>query len=778
MGRAYMFEMHRALSSGIVMSDRKAVSGHQGVISRLGICALALLGIGAPLFAQTSPLPSLQFECRGDDGQATFLAQPFAIYNLMASSSPAGPWTPVTNLPSGLVNPVFGSGRFETVIETGLGSVERRFYRLQFTSQDADANGELTSTEFAAGQPATMTPALMAAVFASWDTNGDNKINQNEYRLKGQHTPPVVPGMNDWLASVNSELYYTEIGLTHSHDAAAYKTADFVKGITSPESTYLTQAGYNLYDQFIGGARIFDLLTTDRSTGNSTFFVFTHGTPPLGTWVGDRSDEVFRQLFTALANNPSEFIGFNLKPYNGLEASFKSMNMGQDFWDTPPGRVIHSYFFIGGSALQGGTPRVWGDDVFSQWGLDQTLPEEKKAMLRGKLLFYIPRFGQQNPTIPKLKDLRGKFMFADESGFGRMFINDNGCLALDHAHRSKEQLQAIVDANTNPVAKAEDQAYLDAYIADMPVWPEYRLVNYSQEKGWTTTSAFGFTYQTKDAEISEDNPWVYRFDGSGYYYYDKQRYKNRNFIDIMTTLLKKPAKWPSFIALNNSEGRNVISGLYEGHDRIWHQGGYFGDNGSPCFQDVILDGRMLAGNTTPPFRVAPPKVGTISGIYFADFVAQPTPKPPTNRGLSPAAVIVQMQPRVLANILNEVDTNGPTPQLPLVQGGSPVPLRIRIQTNIPEDRLSDTSGNSNYAVVVTPLSASLTYPPSVVNGYGSEVELTTSSFVAKPLGENELRLNIPKGNSLQQEYISIQVKDLRTNQLFGAPRIYGLPPVY
>jgi hypothetical protein len=113
-----------------------------------------------------------------------------------------------------------------------------------------------------------------------------------------------------------------------------------------------------------------------------------------------------------------------------------------------------------------------------------------------------------------------------------------------------------------------------------------------------------------------------------------------------------------------------------------------------------------------------------------------------------------------------------------VQSGSLVPLRIRIQTNIPEDHLSDTLGNSNYAVVVTPLSASLTYPPSVVNGYGSEVELTTSSFVAKPLGENELRLNIPKGNSLQQEYISIQVKDLRTNQLFGAPRIYGLPPVY
>ena len=776
MGRAYMFEMHRALSSGIVMSDRKAVSGHQGVISRLGICALALLWIGAPLFAQTSALPNLQFECRGDYGQATFLAPPFAICNLMASSSPAGPWTPVTNLPSGLVNPVFGSGRFETVIETGLGSVERRFYRLQFTSQDADANGELTSTEFAAGQPATMTPALMAAVFASWDTNGDNRINENEYRLKGQHTPRVVPGMNDWLASVNSELYYTEIGLTHSHNAAAYKAPGVVIiGIRlNLWHTYLNQAGYNLYDQFVGGVRIFDLLTSPESVADRSTFRFAHG-----SWeVGDTSDEVFRQLFTALANNPSEFIGFNLKPYNGLENDFNSNNPGNHFWDTVPGRTIHSYFFIGGSALQGGTPRVWGDDVFSQWGLDQTLPEEKKAMLRGKLLFYIPRFGQQYPTIPKLKDLRGKFMLADESGFGRMFIKDNGCLALDHAHRSKEQLQAIVDANTNPVAKAEDQAYLDAYIADMPVWPEYRLVNYSQEKGWTTTSAFGFTYQTKDAEISEDNPWVYRFDGSGYYYYDKQRYKNRNFIDIMTTLLKKPAKWPSFIALNNSEGRNVISGLYEGHDRIWHQGGYFGDNGSPCFQDVILDGRMLAGNTTPPFRVAPPKVGTISGIYFADFVAQPTPKPPTNRGLSPAAVIVQMQPRVLANILNEVDTNGPTPQLPLVQGGSPVPLRIRIQTNIPEDRLSDTSGNSNYAVVVTPLSASLTYPPSVVNGYGSEVELTTSSFVAKPLGENELRLNIPKGNSLQQEYISIQVKDLRTNQLFGAPRIYGLPPVY
>ena len=770
--------MHRALSSGIVLAIaqnvRNVLSCHQRVISRFWICALALLWIGSPLFAQTSPLPTLQFERRGDDSQATFLAEPFAIYSLMASSSPAGPWTPVTNLPSGLVNPVFGSGRFETVTETDLGSVDRRFYRLQVTSQDADANGELTSTEFAAGQPATMTPALMAAAFASWDTSGDNKINQNEYRLKGQHTPPVVPGMNDWLASVSSDLYYTEIGLTHCHNAAAYKQS---KDSWSPlpEACFLNQAGYNLYDQFIGGARIFDLLTSDESVANRTTFRFQHR-----ALVGDESNEVFRQLFTALANNPSEFIGFNLKPYNGLETDFNSNNSGTHFWDTVPGRTIHSYFFIGGHALQGGTPRVWGDDVFIQWGLDQTLPEEKKALLRGKPLFYIPRFGQQNPTIPKLKDLRGKFMFADESGFGRIFINSDGVLGNDYTHLAKARLQEIVDANPNPAAKADDQAYLAAYIADMPVWPEYRLVNYDKSTGqWTTGSAFGFTYQTKDAEFSEDNPWVYRFDWSSeYYYYYKQRFSNRNFIDIITTQMKKPAKWPSFIALNNSLFPNIASGLYEGHDRIWHQGGYSGDNGSPCFQDVILDGRMLEGNTTPPFRVAPPVVGTISGIYFTDFAAQPAPKPPVNRGLSPAAIIVQMQPRVLANILNEVDANGPTVQLRLVQGGSSVPLKIQIQTNIPGDNLSDFLGNSNYAVVVTPLSASLTYPPSVVNGYGSEVELTSSSFVAKPQGVNQLWLNIPKGNSFQQEYISIQVKDLRTNKLFGAPRIYGLPPVY
>jgi hypothetical protein len=314
----------------------------------------------------------------------------------------------------------------------------------------------------------------------------------------------------------------------------------------------------------------------------------------------------------------------------------------------------------------------------------------------------------------------------------------------------------------------------------MPIWPEYRLVNYDASTGqWTTGSAFGFTYRTRDAEIREDNPWVYRFDWSWEYYrYWKQRYSNRNFIDIINTQLKKPPKWPSFIALNNSNGANIWTGLYEGHDRIWHQGGYSGDNGSPCFQDVILDGRMLEGNTTPPFRVAPPAVGTISGIYFTDFAAQPTPKPPVNRGLSPAAIIVQMQPRVLANILNEVDANGPTVQLRLVQGGSSVPLKIQIQTNIPGDNLSDFLGNSNYAVVVTPLSASLIYPPSVVDGYGSQVELTSSSFVAKPQGANQLWLNIPKGNIFQQEYISIQVKDLRTNKLFGAPRIYGLPPVY
>ena len=768
--------MHRALSSGIVLAIaqnvRNMLSCHQRVISRFWICALALLWIGSPLFAQTSPLPTLQFERRGDDSQATFLAEPFAIYSLMASSSPAGPWAPVTNLPSGLVNPVFGSGRFETVTETGLGSMDRRFYRLQVTSQDADANGELTSTEFAAGQPATMTPALMAAAFASWDTSGDNKINQNEYRLKGQYTPPVVPGMNDWLASVNSELYYTEIGLTHSHNAAAYK----FPGVSIISQTYLNQPGYNLYDQFVGGARIFDLLTSPESVADRTTFRFAHGIME----VGDTSDEVFRQLFTALANNPSEFIGFNLKPYNGLETAFNSNNSGIRFWDTVPGRTIHSYFFIGGHALQGGTPRVWGDDVFIQWGLDQTLPEEKKALLRGKPLFYIPRFGQQNPTIPKLKDLRGKFMFADESGFGRIFINSDGVLGNDYTHLAKARLQEIVDANPNPAAKADDQAYLDAYIADMPVWPEYRLVNYDKSTGqWTTGSAFGFTYQTKDAEIREDNPWVYRFDWSSeYYYYYKQRFSNRNFIDIITTQMKKPAKWPSFIALNNSQRENIASGLYEGHDRVWHQGGYSGDDGSPCFQDVILDGRMLVGNTTPPFRVAPPVVGTISGIYFTDFAAQPAPKPPVNRGLSPAAIIVQMQPRVLANILNEVDANGPTVQLRLVQGGSSVPLKIQIQTNIPGDNLSDSSGNSNYAVVVTPLSASLTYPPSVVNGNGFQVELTSSSFVAKPQGANQLWLNIPKGNFLQQEYISIQVKDLRTNKLFGAPRIYGLPRVY
>jgi hypothetical protein len=769
-------EMQARLGSATALDRPKGVSRHQGVVSKLWNCTLALLWINAPLFAQTSSAPSLQFEHRGEDVQTTFLAQPFTIYNLMASSSLSGPWTPVTNLPFGLVNPVFGSGRFETITETGLGSADRRFYRLDVIAQDADANGGLTSTEFAAGQSSAMTPALRAAVFASWDTNGDNKLNQDEYRLKGLHTPPVVPGMNDWLASVNSELYYTELGLTHSHDAAAYK----FPGVSMISQTYLTQAGYNLYHQFVGGVRLFDLLTSPESVADRSTFRFAHGKYE----VGDTSDEAFRQLFTALANNPSEFIGFNLKPYNGLEDDFKSNNAGKHFWDTGPGKLIHSYFFIGGSALQGGTPRVWGNDVFSQWGLDQTLPEEKKALLRGKPLFYIPRFGQQNPTIPKLKDLRGKFMFADESGFGRMFIDPKGYLSLDHAHRSKEQLQAIVDANPNPVAKADDQAYLDAYIADMPAWPEYRLVDYNKDTSqWTTRSAFGFTYQTKDADISESNPWVYRFDGSDFYYYYKQRYKNRNFIDIITTQLKKPAKWPSFIALNNSLWANVATeffsqeGLYLGHDLIWHEGGYSGDNGSPCFQDVILDGRMLAGNTTPPFRVAPPKVGTITGIYFTDFAAQPTPKPPTNRGLSPAAVIVQMQPRVLATILNDVDTNGATPQLSLLQGGSPTPLRIRIQTNIPEDHLSDSLGNSNYAIVVTLLSASLTNSPSVVNGYGAEVELAGSIFVAKPQGEQELRLNVPKGNTSQQEYISIQVKDLRTNKLFGAPRIYGLPPV-
>ena len=323
--------------------------------------------------------------------------------------------------------------------------------------------------------------------------------------------------LSSWLASVDSNLYVTQVGLVSTHNSMAYKDR-WVKKIE--RGIYLNQEGTDLLAQFNGGVRVFGLKTNAAQSRNGQF-VFAHGMYD----VGDDSDQAFKQLFRALAFNPSEFISFSFDPYK--QSDWQASNPGVDFWDTDAAKRVHSFFFKDGRALKG-TPRTWDDSVFNQWVPD--LPEAGRALLRGKPLFYVPRFGYDNPTIPKISELRGKFVLTDESW-------------------TKDKSYST-----------QDLAKLDpGYAADFPQGISYDKANYRMDN-WETSDIAAL------------------------------RSKNRDFIE---RLMNKPAKMPSFAGFYSSAGTNILN-LWASHKTQWFTAGYRGDNGSPSIKSLFVDGNQLS----------------------------------------------------------------------------------------------------------------------------------------------------------------------------------------
>ena len=348
---------------------------------------------------------------------------------------------------------------------------------------------------------------------------------------------------SNWLSEIDSGKYITDIGIVLSHDSMSYKGYSPVSMLWA-----LTQDGANLASQFAGGVRRFDMRTSTEKV-DKTWFNFEHG----GLQVGDDSNIAFGQLIKALAYNPSEFIAFNINPYNGDD--FKKNNPGVEFWDTPAGQRVHSFFFTDGSGLSG-TPRLWSDEVFNTWAPE--LPEEKRALLRGQPMFYTPRFGTDYPTIPTVGELRGKFV---------------------------EGTDTWIDASKPEKYTHDALAKLDpTYAKDFP-----------DGIVWNPGPSDNQTDPTRDRMDPYDTYWIY-----------DQRALTRDFIE---NLMRKNNHNPSFLGMYNSNGGNIYKSIWPSHSDLWFDN-YWGDRGTPNFTDLLLNG---AGLTKKP------PVGSIRGVFMTDF---------------------------------------------------------------------------------------------------------------------------------------------------------------
>lgn len=556
----------------------------------------------------------------------------------------------------------------------------------------------------------------------------------------------IVPNMNNWLASVDSNLYYTEIGLTYSHDAAAFFTDSFLIAKTKWANN---QGPLTLYDQFVGGTRLFDIRTSPESVADRDTFRLDHN----GYQVGEINDEyvdskeLFRELFQALAENPSEFIGFQIGVYGEKYDIFNANNKGTHFWDTTAGKNIHSYFFKDGSHMMSNNPREWGDDVFAEWGLDKELSEEQKQQLRGKPLFYVPHFGIEYPTIPKLDELRGKFMWADEAGFSRLYLEDNGKVSLDDQTVPDVSFDKVDMKSLRTLANEgsdEDKKYVDGYLNDMKEF----IDKYGPNK---VNGPKGFQYYDR---------LNHRYDPAGSHdQYGVMRWNLRNTMDKLVNYdpsVRKVSKEPSFVgAYTTSDTDIILDGPLEAANHIWHYGGFPYDDGSPSFKDVILNGKNL---------IKPLKVGDVSGLYFTDASAI------AYEGKSPASIIAEMQPRVVALVSSENFGD-------MTIGNPNGLMKIDLRTNIPDDSEEDSNGRENYGVEVRLLSESLRQKPTVVAGYGLSLQASDRMLLATENTQGNLHVIVPKGDETATEYISVQVKNLRTGELRGAPVVYSLPPL-
>ena len=79
-----------------------------------------------------SGFPALSVESTGDTFRVQFPTVAGRVYTVMARTSlTSADWTAVTQIVDGQANPVTGDGTLKTVTETGLGSTDARFYRIQ-----------------------------------------------------------------------------------------------------------------------------------------------------------------------------------------------------------------------------------------------------------------------------------------------------------------------------------------------------------------------------------------------------------------------------------------------------------------------------------------------------------------------------------------------------------------------------------------------------------------------------------------------------------------------
>ena len=584
------------------------------------------------------------------------------------------------------------------------------------------------------------------------------QVSNQESRLPGNEG--VVSGMNDWLASVDSNRYMFDIGIVQTHNSMAYKPGlsfqrtkpgayqAWLNGEPGWEYTaygfvgLLNQKGYNLEEQFKGGVRSFSLLTSSDSVVNDTQFTFTHN----GFDIGDRSDEAFRQLFTSLANNPSEFVSFSIKPYGGgdgaVEFNKNNEKIATDsthsskFWNSTPGKRIHSFFFMDGYALQG-NPRVWDDDIFAQWGIE--IPEEKKALLRGREIFYRPSMDIKIPVIPKLKDLRGKFAIQDESWIGVPYLDDkNGMLEMNSDWIGVPDLDdknGMLEMNTDSRFKVDLKNY-PQYAADFPMGIEFNRGKYRRDEG--------------------------QDDKHKHYLYRDSRLDVAKFIDNFANKPKVMAS-AAWLGAAEGSGRNLVeapsSGLLRSHDNWWNVGGYFGDDGSPSIADAVLTGNAQ-GIPIDGGRIKKPVVGTVNATFFTDFGAKPYygAKNTTAYGKSPASIIAEAQPRVEI-LISPTSYKYPNSNV----------FTIEIKSNIPGIDLA------NYGILITNLSASKKQP--VILNSGKTLEFTDSSILAYADGLRNYLVAVPKDNPEKSTYFTVQAKNLQTGQLFGAPEIVSSPPV-
>ena len=526
-------------------------------------------------------------------------------------------------------------------------------------------------------------------------------------------TPTSNNKTSNWLSRIDSNFYVTDIGITTTHNSMAYTAHydfDFKrKENYEPEFTFLNQEGANLEQQFAGGIRKFSLKTGMDSVAGRTDFWFAHA----GNRVGDGSDEAFRQLFNSLANNPSEFVIFNIDPYEN--AVWEKNNPNIDFWDTEPAKRIHSFFFQDGRKLQG-TPRVWDESVFKQWGIN--LPEEKKQLLRGKSLFYVPEFGYDNPTIPKIKDLRGKFILGDESWTnGNVYTN--------------QQLQNL----------SKD------YAKDFPDG-----IYYNRDK--------------------------YRLDNYGRYYFYDNRAANRDFVD---GLQSKPKHMPSFLGLYNSNGANILTGIFSGHANIIWNESYWGDGYTPSFKDVLLYGK----ETKSPLNGKVPPNGTITGEFFTDFGVRRRYDGSNINDASVAELIISKQKQVglFTSILGSSTSEALNSSLLAGDAGSSLSEGQKIQLKIKDS--SDQINSDDYYIVVDGLSATFDQSDVHVEG-GSLLSgpllpestrnlLSARAFIIDPKSDLEITLHL-LDNDTKTEHFTTQLLHKISGELYGAPETYELLP--